>query len=190
MAYYEDDEVYPVTRILAGAVGDSGQRVFVLQAHFGGQVVSWVIQKDQALGLSRTIPRLLAEVHAEFPELGEPLVAARPNADLNEPLQPRFRVGSIGLGYDRIHDLVVLILVDADTEQMQEVDLLAAEAEEPPELYLYTTRGQALLLGQQAETIVVAGRPFCPNCGEPMDDFGHFCLSAQARGKRGGSYLQ
>ncbi|PKO23946.1 MAG: DUF3090 domain-containing protein [Chloroflexi bacterium HGW-Chloroflexi-1] len=188
MAHYEDDDVYPVTRILAGAVGESGQRVFVLQAHFGEQVVSWVIEKEQALGLSRTIPQLLDEVHAEFPELGEPLVAARPNTNLNEPLEPRFRVGSIGLGYDRIHDLVVLALVDANFGYLAEADLMAKEG--PPELYLYTTRGQALLLSQQAEIVVVAGRPYCPNCGEPMDDFGHFCLPAQARGKRGGGYLQ
>jgi uncharacterized repeat protein (TIGR03847 family) len=189
MAYYDEDDVYPVTRITAGAIGEAGQRVFILQAQLGGQVVSWVIAKEQALGLSRAISQLLTEVQAAFPELGEPLVATRPNLALSEPLEPEFRVGSIGLGYDRLHDLVVLALVDADLAEPEAEDLLEEDGESP-EFYIYTTRGQALLLSQQAEAAVAAGRPLCPGCGEPLDDFGHFCLPAQARGKRGGEYLQ
>jgi uncharacterized repeat protein (TIGR03847 family) len=147
-----------------------------------------VIHKEQAIGLSRAIPQLLASVQTEFPELAEPLVAAEPNLTLREPLYPRFRVGSLGLGYDRVHDLVVLSLLDASAEPDADGD--AFEAETPAETYVYTTRGQALLLSRHVESVVTAGRPLCPACGEPVDDFGHFCLPSLSQRKVGGVYLQ
>ena len=191
MVQYGDDEVYPVTRITTGFVGEVGRRVFILQAQYGQEYYSWVIEKGQALALSRALPELLTDVRSEYPELSEPVVAAQPNLALSEPLEPEFRVGSIGVGYDRIHDLVVLTLVDAeaaDVDLSQEAS--AEQYEEPPELHIYTTRGQAILLGRQAEQVVAAGRPACPNCGEPIDDYGHFCLPVEARNRLGGTYLQ
>jgi uncharacterized repeat protein (TIGR03847 family) len=95
------------------------------------------------------------------------------------------------VGYDRIHDLVVLTLVDAESEDLDLGVSASSEGfEVPPELHIYTTRGQALLLGQQAEVVVIAGRPTCPCCGEPIDDFGHFCLPVEARSRFGSAFLQ
>ncbi len=187
LSHFDEDDVYLVTRITAGAVGDPRQHYFILQAHIGDEPVSWVIEKDQALHLSRKIPQLLADIRAEFPELGEPLVAAEPNLSLTEPWQPLFRVGSLGVSYDRLHDLVVLELVDADVlEAMQDPGEIS---DDQPEQFVHTTRGQALLLARQAEEIVAAGRPYCPDCGEPMDEFGHFCLPPRARERRTGDYV-
>ena len=174
MAHYDDD-IHPVNRITAGAVGEPGHRAFVLQAQIGQELISWVIEKDQAISLGRAIPRLLSDVHSEFPELNSPLVAHQPKLSLREPLEPIFRVGSIGLGYDRFHDVVVLTLVDAALFDATFDDITDDELASA-ELHIYTTRGQALLLSQQAEEVIAAGRPFCPHCGEPMDDFGHFCV--------------
>ncbi len=191
MAYYGDDDIYPVTRITAGSVGEPGRRVFILQVQYGQQAYSWVIEKQQAIALSRAIPELLEDVQAEYPELEEPTVAAEPNLALTEPLEPQFRVGSMGVGYDRIHDLVVLTLVDAESEELASAQGdISEQYEQPPELYIYTTRGQALLLSRRAEEIVAAGRPLCPACGEPIDDFGHFCLPVEARGRVGDNYIQ
>jgi uncharacterized repeat protein (TIGR03847 family) len=189
LPYYPGDDVYPVSRITAASVGEPGRRVFVLQAHFGAEPFSWVIEKEQALGLSRTIPELLAEVREEFPELGAPLVAAQPNLTLTQPLQPLFRVGSIGVSYDRLHDLVVFALVDADALTPGEEDFATEGDEEPSGQHLFMTRGQALLLGEQAGDAVVAGRPLCPCCTQPIDETGHFCLPAGARVRRGGEYM-
>jgi uncharacterized repeat protein (TIGR03847 family) len=190
LSYFEGDDVYPVTRITAGAVGALGRRTFVLQAFFGPEPFSWVIEKEQAMALSRAIPELLSDVREEYPELGEPLVPAAPNLTLAEPLQPLFRVGSIGVGYDRLHDLVIFTLVDADLMDGGEEDELAeAEDADPPEHQIFTTRGQAKLLGEQAAEAVVAGRLLCPRCNMPMDDFGHFCPPASARNRRGGEIM-
>jgi len=182
----DDDDALPVTRITTGAIGEPGRRVFILQAHYGEEIVSWVIEKGLAVELSRNIPRLLDAVRSEFPELGEPLVAADPNLELRDPLMPEFRVGVIDLDYDRLHDLVVLTLIDAmgpDPESGVE------ELGVPVELQVYATRGQALLLARQAGAVVAAGRPSCPKCGEPVDDFGHFCLPASMKYLRGGLIL-
>jgi uncharacterized repeat protein (TIGR03847 family) len=166
-------------------VGEPGHRVFILQIHIGAEPFSWVIDKDHAQALSRAIPALLADVRAEFPELGEPLVAASPNLELSQPLEPIFRVGSMGVSYDRMHDMIVLTLVDAQVLR----DDIEQDADEPQEQNIHTTRGQALLLSHQAAQVVAAGRALCPGCGEPIDDFGHFCLPVTARKRRAGEYL-
>ncbi len=88
MTYYDDD-FYPVARITTAAVGDPGRRIFILQARWKGEIISWVIEKEQALALSRNIPKLLEDIREEFPELGDPLVAAEPNLELSEPLPAR-----------------------------------------------------------------------------------------------------
>ncbi len=186
MAYF-DDELYPVTRITTGAIGDPGQRVFLLQAQVEGETVTWIMDKRQISTLSKMIPRLLSRVRSDYPELAEPLVAARPNLALTEPFDPVFRVGDIYLDYDRIHDLVVLNLVDADPGETEELDD-ASDEEQVPDLQVFTTRGQALLLGRQAEAVISAGRPSCPNCGMPIDDFGHFCLPESVRWKSNSDY--
>lgn len=187
MPYFEEDEVYPVTRITTGALGDPGRRILILQAQVGPEVFSWVIEKQQALALIRAIPQLLADVQNEFPELSEPLIAAQPNLTLSEPFAPLFRVGGLGLGYDRLHDLVVLTLVDASVLR-GELEAIGEDQEENGHR-VYTTRGQAWLLSQQTEKIVAAGRPHCPACNEPIDDFGHFCLPLTARNRQTGDYL-
>ena len=187
LSYYDQDDVYPVSRITAAPVGDPRQRYFILQAHIGDEPVSWVIERDQARALSRQIPQLLTNIRSEFPELSEPLVAAEPNLTLTEPWQPLFRVGSLGIGYDRLHDLVVFTLVDADTLEAME-DPQTEEADDPEQL-VFTTRGQALLLAQQTEKVVAAGRPYCPHCDEPIHDFGHFCPPSSARRGRQNEYV-
>jgi uncharacterized repeat protein (TIGR03847 family) len=189
MAHYDDDEALPVTRITAGAVGQPGSRIFILQAHYGEQVVSWVVEKAQVVSLSRALPHLLVTVQEEYPELDAPLTASEPHLALREPLMPDFRVGSIALDYDRYHDLVVITLIDAVNEEFDGLEDMDDTPVEGAELPVYTTRGQALLLARQAEMVVSAGRPLCPTCGEPIDDFGHFCLPASSRSARGGVLL-
>jgi uncharacterized repeat protein (TIGR03847 family) len=187
MAYYLDDDARPVTRITAGAVGEPGRRTFILQAQYGEEVVSWVIDKVHAAALGRGIPRLLDEVRSDFPELEDPLVAAEPSLDLRDPLMPEFRVATINLDYDRLHDLVVLTLVDGVEDDLD--GSLEEALGGPLELQVYATRGQAFLLARRVEEVVSAGRPTCPLCGEPIDDFGHFCMPAGARHVRGGMPL-
>ncbi len=188
MLYFDTDEVYPVTRITTGTLGDPRQRLYVLQAQFGPDIFSWVLGRRQAMFLVRQLPQLLNDIRREFPELRDPLVAAEPNLALSEPVRPLFHVGKIGLGYDRIHDLVVLTLIDANSLEM----MLDPDQEEDIEHSghrIYTTRGQALLLSQHTEQVVAAGRLYCPVCDEPIDETGHFCMPTTARDHQTGEFL-
>ncbi len=186
MLYLDNDDAYPVTRITTGTLGDPQQRVYVLQAQFGPDIFSWVLGRRQALVLARQLPQLLADIRREFPELHEPLVAAQPNLALSEPVIPLFRVGKVGLGYDRIHDLVVLTLIDIRSLQL---DPDAEDDLDESGHRIYTTRGQALLLSQHTEQVVAAGRPYCPVCDEPIDETGHFCMPVSARDRQTGDLL-
>ncbi len=57
LSYFDEDDVYPVSRITAAPVGDPRQRYFILQAHIGDEPVSWVIERDQARALQPADPR-------------------------------------------------------------------------------------------------------------------------------------
>ena len=70
LPFYESDDVYPVTRITAGSVGAPGRRTFVLQAFFGAEPFSWIIEKDQAMALSKAIPELLDDVPRGVSRIG------------------------------------------------------------------------------------------------------------------------
>jgi len=187
MLYLDRDEVYPVTRITTGVFGEPGGHRYLLQAQFGPDVFSWMLNQRQAMVLVRQLPKLLADIQREYPELQDPLVAAQPNLALSDPVTPLFRVGRISLGYDRIHDLVVLTLIDADA-LVAMLDFDENESEQRGH-QIYATRGQALLLSQHTEQVVAAGRPYCPVCDEPIDETGHFCMPATARDRQTGELL-
>ncbi|MGQ9491192.1 MAG: DUF3090 family protein [Anaerolineae bacterium] len=188
MLYLDTDDVYPVTRITTGVLGDPKHRVYVLQAQFGPDLFSWTLGRRQAMVLARQLPQLLADIRHEFPELHEPLVAEKPNLAVSEPVMPLFRVGKVGLAYDRIHDLVVLTLIDARALEMA-LDPDGEDDVEESWHRIYTTRGQALLLSQHTEQVVAAGRPYCPVCDEPIDETGHFCMPITARDRQTGDLL-
>ncbi len=42
---YFDEELFPVTRITAGVVGEPGRRIFLLQAMVEGEAITWVVEK-------------------------------------------------------------------------------------------------------------------------------------------------
>ena len=98
----------PVSAIVADAVGRPGQRTFFLQARQGADMATLVMEKEQVAALATSILQLLEELEKERADL--PAVeeeAAVPS--LREPLEPAFRVGQLGLGYDERQDLMVLI---------------------------------------------------------------------------------
>jgi uncharacterized repeat protein (TIGR03847 family) len=83
---------------------------------------------------------------------------------LKEPVQPLFRVGNMGLGYNEDSDQVVLVAYE-----------LVEEGEEPNVVSYWASRDQVQALIQHANDVVKAGRPICGNCGRPIDVDGHFC---------------
>lgn len=164
-----------VTHIVADALGQPGQRTFFLQARQGRQVASLIMEKQQVAALASSILQLLDELQVQHPEL-DPAEAPKQLPRLLEPIDPAFRVGQLGLGYDEDQDLMVLVAQALPT-QVDEDDEEGAVlmAEEPPRARFFATRQQMRALSEKALRAVEAGRPECPLCGRPIDAAGHFC---------------
>ncbi|MCJ7512271.1 MAG: DUF3090 domain-containing protein [Anaerolineales bacterium] len=161
-------ELNPVTIIRAAAIGQPGRRVFYLQARAGRELVTLIVEKAQLQSLAVAIEQLLAELRDRFPELPEASAAfTEGEVRLEQPIDPLFRVGEIGLGYDRDLDLLVL-----------ETRELITEATDPAEASVarfWCTRSQLRALARWGLELAGRGRPICGNCGEPIDPEGHFC---------------
>ena len=137
----------PVSAIVADAVGRPGQRTFFLQARQGADLATLVMEKEQVAALATSILQLLEELEkerADLPTTEEQ--TAVPN--LREPLEPAFRVGQLGLGYDEKQDLMVLIA--------QAVPEAEEEDSGDPKARFYATRAQMRSLSEHALQVVAA----------------------------------
>lgn len=161
-------ELNPVTFLTAGFIGQPGKRVFYLQAARGQQVITLVVEKLQVEALAQGILEFLRELQEKFPHLAAAEADYRPEQmRLQTPLDPAFRVGQMGLGYDADRDLVVLVAQEVTTEERS--------VEEAGVARLFATRAQMRSLAEHGRKIVQQGRPICPLCGQPIDPEGHFC---------------
>ena len=164
----EQIELKPVSHITTGAVGQPGKRVFYLQARKGLESVTLIVEKQQVESLAVGVDQFLTELEKRFPDLPQ---ANGEYSDfemqLEVPLDPLFRVGQMGLGYDEEGDLLVLVAQE-----------LVPEGGDPAEasvVRLWATRSQLLALGRHGADVSQHGRPLCGNCGQPIDPEGHFC---------------
>lgn len=162
-----DIDLHPVDHITTDAIGQPGKRVFYLQGWQAERTVSLIIEKLQIQSLAVGIEQFLAEVQEKFPQLPEA------SSDFDEekmhihlPVDPVFRVGEIGLGYEADNDLVVLVARE----------LLPEGAEEEAGVVRYwCTRSQLRVMARWGMEVASRGRPICPQCSEPINPEGHFC---------------
>jgi uncharacterized repeat protein (TIGR03847 family) len=156
----------PVTRITAHAVGEPGRRVFYLQARRSGELVSLIAEKEQIGALAQAVNQLLEDLTEKNPLLssGDDPVLAR-DMSLEEPLEPKFRIAQMGIGYDADRDMIVLVVQGYGED----------EGEEAPTARFSATRQQMRSLSEHASRVVAQGRKICGNCGRPIDPTGHFC---------------
>ena len=155
----------PVSRITAHAVGEPGRRIFWLQARRGRELVSLIAEKEQIRALAEAIDRVIEDVTTQDPLLsaGDDLLLAS-DMSLELPLEARFRIAQMGIGYDAERDMIILILQgtrDADGQT--------------PTARFAATRQQMRTLSEHAAAVVARGRRICGNCGRPIDAAGHFC---------------
>jgi uncharacterized repeat protein (TIGR03847 family) len=161
-------EVNPVRMITTGFIGQPGRRVFYLQAQGPSEVVTVIVEKQQVDALATGIEQFLGELSEKFPDLPEASAEYVPSAmQLKVPVDPAFRVGQLGLGYDQDRDLLVLVA--------QEIVAEGRDPEEVNTARFYATRSQMRALGAYGQVLVKQGRPTCGNCGQPIDPEGHFC---------------
>jgi uncharacterized repeat protein (TIGR03847 family) len=151
----------------AGAIGPPGQRVFYLQSRESGRVITLKVEKEHVRALAEYLGGLLARVK------GAP-APARSDADLLEPVEASWDVGSLAVGYDEGQDRVV---VEA-SELQEEAEEENAPVPEPAMARFRITRAQAAAFVERANDLMKGGRPTCPVCSRPMDPEGHVCPRA------------
>ena len=156
-------ELDPVDRITAGAVGPPGERTFYLQGREGTSLVTVTIEKQQLELLSAWVVDMLYRVGAETGE-GPP----EEEMDLEEPVEPRWRAGRLSLGYEQDRDMMFL-----EVEEMVEPE--EGEAEEADVVRFWASREQMMALARHGAAVCAAGRPQCDLCGNPLDPDGHIC---------------
>jgi uncharacterized repeat protein (TIGR03847 family) len=161
-----------VQRITTGAVGPRGQRVFYVQARRGSRLITLLVEKEQVRALGEAISRLLDSLAEKNPRLATSDDLLVTDMSLEEPLEPEFRVGQMGLGYDAERDIVVLLIQGSSDE----------EERAPQTARFSASRPQMRALASHASQVVAAGRPICGNCGRPIDPVGHFCPQRNGHG--------
>jgi uncharacterized repeat protein (TIGR03847 family) len=186
-------ELDPVDRITTDAVGEPGQRAFYLQARKDTDVVTVLVEKQQVELLSASILEILSRIGMETGE-----GPADDELDLEQPVEPLWRVGRLSIGYEEERDLILLELVemvaeeeedeeeeeeggddadddegnghaDGDGDDLDELDMAAEHVR------LWATREQMLALSRHGAAVVARGRPTCQFCGNPIDPEGHRC---------------
>ena len=143
-------------RFTVGTEGPVGRRVFLVQCRAGGTLLTLKAEKQQVSVLAEYLGRVLKDL--EQPEdLPEDL-------ELEEPTEPHWVIGTLGVTFDESLDRIVLVAEE-----------LVAEEEDGDMARFLVTRAQAAAFAIRATSLVEAGRPPCPLCGLPLDPSGHRC---------------
>ncbi|MBM3123749.1 MAG: DUF3090 domain-containing protein [Chloroflexi bacterium] len=173
MPRFETD-IDPCDHITADAIGNPGQRVFYLQAYQDKRTITVIIEKAQLQSLAIGIEQFLAQISQQNPDLEQ---ASGDYVEqvmrINPPVDPLFRVGEIGLGYDKERDRVVIFAKELLTED--------ADPESAAQVRFWATRTQLRMLARWGMEVASRGRPICPQCGQPMEPEGHFCPKKNGR---------
>ena len=168
-------EISPQT-FTADYVGEPGDRTFYVQSRGRDATLSYLIEKQQVAALADRLRDLLMMIDEE-----DTIRSAAPARDpalvMDEPVQPEWRVGTMGLAYEEESDLVVVVMQPADEsgdeEQSEEDQAIFHDSENAVRFLLRRDQARAFILHGLA--VVQEGRPTCQLCRLPMDPSGHVC---------------
>jgi uncharacterized repeat protein (TIGR03847 family) len=159
----------PIDGIGVGAIGPPGRRQFFLRASQGSEAIVLNCEKFHVQGLVVRMRQLL-----EAQGIGTAATEATGEVEspVNEPGEPDWAIGELGLGYHESKGLFVIV-----ARQASETDV---EGEGDDEDRLATARfwatpDQIVAFTAQAEQVLASGRATCPHCGLPVDPGGHPC---------------
>lgn len=164
----EEIDLQPVSHITTDAIGQPGKRVFYIQAWQATRTITLIVEKIQVQSLAVGFEQFLAELHQRYPNLPEASGDyEEEQMHIQPPVDPMFRVGELGLGYDMENDLIVLVARELVGED--------ENSEDARTVRFWCTRAQMRAMCRWGMELASRGRPICPQCGEPMDPEGHFC---------------
>ncbi len=154
------EDLGPAERIVAGAVGEPGQRRFYLQILAGGEPTSLLAEKLQVAALAEQGLAILAErgITSDQEVVDRLIADGLPIDDPGEDNE-RFRVGEISISLGGSELLTVEV---SSVDETDGVSFVIA-----PE--------QFQAMAQVALEVVQQGRPLCQWCQLPMDPDEHKC---------------
>jgi uncharacterized repeat protein (TIGR03847 family) len=143
-------------RLCVGTVGPVGNRLFLIQCRQGETLLTLKIEKQQVAAMSELLARVVQDQRrpGHLPD----------DQELEEPTEPAWAVGTVGVSFDEAEDRVVLVIEELVPDE--EMGAIARVS---------ITREQAGAFSIQATRLVESGRPPCPLCGSPLDPSGHEC---------------
>ena len=171
-------------RFVPATVGPPGGRAFFLQARQGRTVVTVGLEKAQVIVLAERMSELLTVVdEGATDDTSMAILAAGPAHEdepeagigLDEPVVEAFRVGAMALSWDQASDRVVIEAQPQD-ESGEYIEATDQDEDGPDVMRVRIERDDARAFVRRARSLVAAGRPPCPFCGEPLEATGHFCL--------------
>ncbi|NNN14485.1 MAG: DUF3090 family protein [Acidimicrobiaceae bacterium] len=152
----ESYEFPSVAWVTVGAVGEPGNRVFLLQANHLGETVTIKVEKLQVSSLVEYLKGLLERLPrpGHLPE----------DRDLEPPFEPKWAAGRIGIAVDPATEIIEI-----------ELEELSEDEEDRGRVLIGVDKEQAAYLTIEGTRLVQSGRPPCPLCGYPLDSRGHVC---------------
>lgn len=153
--------------------GRPGERTFFLQSRSETLTLSYLLEKGQVEVLGEKLKELLLMVDPADP-IGTVDPRRNPLYALSAPIEPEWRVGTIGLTYQEDPGFIVIALQPIEPDDELEIPEGPEEVEEFA-VRILITRDQAREFVAHALAIVTEGRPLCRLCGLPMDPDGHNC---------------
>ena len=143
-------------RLCVGTVGPVGNRLFLIQCRGDGTLLTLKVEKQQVAAMSDLLARVVKDQQrpGHLPD----------DQELEEPTEPAWAVGTVGVSFDEAEDRIVLVIEE-----------LVPEGEVGAIARVSISREQAAAFSIQATRLVESGRPPCPLCGSPLDPSGHEC---------------
>jgi len=138
-------------RVAVGAIGEVGERLFLLQFRQDKRLVVAKCEKQQLAVFAQWVSDV-------FDDLGRPGHLPE-DLDLEPEYEIDLTLGEISIGLD----------------DDRRVHVVAASADEQDELDVTLSREWAGALAIAITRLIEAGRPPCPLCGFPLDARGHDC---------------
>ena len=181
----------PPDRFVAGTVGPPGHRTFFLQARAGERLTSVALEKQLVVARAERIFELLDELMTGNPG-GALIPAVTPrdlvdNDPLEQPIEEEFRAGTMTLSWDVTAERLVIEVFPYTEAAVVSPEQRDEDLEEPEPEEIFLVRmgaGHARAFVERARSVLGAGRPDCPFCGEPIDPDGHLCVRANGFRRR------
>ena len=174
-------EITPQT-FTADYVGEPGERTFYVQSTTGDTTLTFLIEKQQVAALADRLRDLLMLID-EQDTIRSAAPARDPALVITAPLDPEWRVGTMGLAYEEDSDRVVVLMQPVEEE---EADEKLPESDDDTGVRFLLRRDQVRAFVLHAAAVVDEGRPTCPLCGLPMNPSGHVCPASNGHHRLGG----